>query len=84
MENNGKDSISKRTKHTNIRYYFVTDHIGKYELSLECCPTADMIEYFMIKPTQGAAFKKLWDHLVVVTEAQEPCQGNPKKVCEDK
>ena len=38
----------------------------------------------MIKPTQGAAFKKLWDHLVVFMEAQDPGQGNPKKVCEDK
>ena len=27
LENNGKASSSKRTKHINIRYYFVTDNI---------------------------------------------------------
>ena len=34
LENNGKASRSKRTKHINIRYYFVTDHIEKYEIYL--------------------------------------------------
>ena len=29
LEKNGKDSSSKRTKHINIRYYFVTDRIEK-------------------------------------------------------
>ena len=35
LEYNGKASSSKRTKHTNMRYYFVTYHIEKDELSLE-------------------------------------------------
>ena len=34
LENNGKASISKRTKNKNIRYYFVTYRIEKYELSI--------------------------------------------------
>ena len=34
LENNGKSSSSKLTKHIKIRYYFVTDLIEKYELSL--------------------------------------------------
>ena len=67
LENNGKASIGKHTNHINIRYYFVTDRIEKYELSLERCPTADMIGYFMTKPTQGAAFKRFWDQLMGVT-----------------
>ena len=58
LENNGKASSSKSKKHITIRYYFVTDHIEKDELSLEWCPTAHMIGYFMIKPTQGAAFNR--------------------------
>ena len=35
LENNVKASISKRTKHINIRYSFVTDRIERYELSIE-------------------------------------------------
>ena len=54
LENNGKALSSKRMKHLNIRYYFVTYRIGKYELSLEWCLTSDMIGDFMIKLTHGA------------------------------
>ena len=43
LENNGKYSSSKLMNHINIRYYSVTYCIEKYELSLEWCPTADMI-----------------------------------------
>jgi hypothetical protein len=31
LEKNGKASSGKRTKHINIRYYFVTDRISKGE-----------------------------------------------------
>ena len=31
LENNGRQSISKRTKHINIRYNFITDRIIKQE-----------------------------------------------------
>ena len=75
LEKNGKASSSKRTNHINIRYYFITYCIEKYELYLEWCPTSDMIGYFMTKPTQGAAIKRLWDQLMGVTEAQDPGPG---------
>jgi hypothetical protein len=29
LEKNGKASSSKRTKHINIRYYFITDRVSK-------------------------------------------------------
>ena len=80
MEINGKDSSSKRTKHINIRYYFVKDRIEKYELSLEWCPTTDMTGYFMTKPTQGATFKKFRDQLMGITEAQCLGPGKTKKI----
>ena len=70
MENNGKASSSKRKNHINIRYYFIKDHIEKYELSIEWCTTEDVIGYFIIKPTQVVAFKRFRDQLMVVTEAQ--------------
>ena len=39
---------------------------------------------FMIKPTQGVAFKIFQDQFMGVTEAQDPGPWNPKKWCEDK
>ena len=47
LEKNGKRSRIKRTRHINIRYYFITYRIMKQEASVEFCPTFDMIgDYF--------------------------------------
>ena len=61
LEKNGKASSSKRTKHINIRYFFVTDRIAKGELRVEWCPTLDMVGDYMTKPLQGALFCKFRD-----------------------
>jgi hypothetical protein len=39
LEKNGKASSSKRTKHINIRYFFITDRVQKGDLSLAWCST---------------------------------------------
>ncbi len=80
MEKNGKASSSKRTKHINIRYYFVTDRINKGELAVEWCPTGDMIGDFMTKPTQGSLFKKFRDQIMGVIPAQVPGPGKVRPV----
>ena len=79
LEKNGKASSSKRTKHINIRYFFVTDRVKNGELSIEWCPTGDMIGDFMTKPTQGALFKKFRDQIMGVIPAQNPGPGKVKK-----
>ena len=66
MEKNGKASSSKRTKHINIRYYFVTDRIKNKELSIKWCPTGDMTADFMTKPNQGSLFKNFRDQIMGV------------------
>ncbi len=58
LENNGKRSSSKRTRAFNIRYFFLTDQIEKGNLSIEYCPTTEMIGDFMSKPLQGKLFQK--------------------------
>jgi hypothetical protein len=77
MEKNGKASSSKRTKHINIRYYFVTDRISKKDLTVEWCPTGDMTGDYMTKPNQGALFTKFRDQIMGVTSAKSP---GPEKV----
>ena len=42
LEKNGKASSGKRTKHINIRFFFVTDRIQKGDVSVEWCPTEGM------------------------------------------
>jgi hypothetical protein len=78
LEKNGKASSSKRTKHINIRYFFITDRIMKKELKVVWCPTGDMIGDYATKPLQGAAFKKFRDIIMGVVPAGEPGNGKPK------
>jgi len=58
LEKNGMESSSKRTRHINIRYYFIKDCIDKKYLNVEYCPTDDMIGDYPSKPLQGRKFKK--------------------------
>jgi hypothetical protein len=66
LEKNGKAFSSKRTKHINIRYFFVTDMIKSGKLSVEWCPTADMVGNFWTKPSQGPLFRKHRDLIMSV------------------
>ena len=58
LEKNGRKSSSKRTKHLNCRFYFITDRINSNELSVEYCPTEEMNGDFYTKPLQGKLFYK--------------------------
>jgi hypothetical protein len=59
LEENGRSSSSKRTRHIDIRYFFITDRIAGKEVTVEYCPTGDMVSDFFTKPLQGALFRKL-------------------------
>ena len=56
LENNGKKSSSKRIRHINIRYYFITDRIKNVMLEIEYFPTDDMFADYFTKPLQGKTF----------------------------
>jgi len=58
LEKNGKESSSKRTRHINIRYFFIKDCIDKGYLTVEYCPTDDMIGGYPSKPLQRMKFKE--------------------------
>ena len=59
LEKNGRASSSKRTRHINIRYFFITDRIKAKEIRVEYCPSKDLIADFFTKPLQGQLFYKL-------------------------
>ncbi|MGL6008755.1 MAG: Ty1/Copia family ribonuclease HI, partial [Culicoidibacterales bacterium] len=56
LEENGKASSGKRTRHLNIKYFYITDLIKRKEVSSEYCPTNDMVADYMTKPLTGAKF----------------------------
>lgn len=57
LATNGKASSSKRTRHINIRFFFITDRIDTGQMSLQYCGTEAMIGDFFTKPLQGAKFR---------------------------
>ena len=58
LEKNGTWFSSKWTKHLNCHYYFITDRISAGDLSIEYCPTREMVSDFFMKPLQGELFLK--------------------------
>ena len=55
---NGR-SNSSRTRHINIRFFFVKDRVDAKELQLQHMPTDEMIADILTKPLQGEKFRAL-------------------------
>jgi len=77
LEKNGRASSGKRTRHINIRYYFITDRINMKEIEVEWCPTKEMVADFMTKPLQGSHFRRLRDLIMGMTKVE--MSKNPSK-----
>jgi len=58
LEKNGRQSSGKKTRHIEIRYFFITDNVRRKKASIEHCPTEEMVSDTHTKPTQGALFRK--------------------------
>jgi hypothetical protein len=57
--------FSKRTKHIDIRHYFIQDHLEKGDISLEWVPTEDITADILTKPLDQKRFMVLRDRLGV-------------------
>jgi hypothetical protein len=64
LEKNGRASSSKRSRHMNIRYFFIADRAKSGELRIEYCPTEEMLGDFFTKPLQGRQFYILCDDIM--------------------
>ena len=84
LEMNGKASSSKRTRHFNIRLFYVKNLVERGEVSIRYCPTEDMIADYMTKPTVGKKFQMLRDYVMNLTGkdhriVQQECVGQVKQ-----
>ena len=57
LQKNGVLSRRKRSRHIDIRYFFMKDRIDGGELKVVYCPTDLMTADFLTKPLQGAKFR---------------------------
>jgi len=64
LEMNRRASSSKRTKHIEIRYYYIADRIANGDQSIVWCPTDKMIADFLTKQLHGKVFQKFRDVLM--------------------
>ena len=53
---NGK-MVSVRTKHINIRHFWLKERVDHGEIEIQYCPTVDMIADGFTKPLQEAFFR---------------------------
>ena len=58
LEAYGKASSGKRTRHFNIKLFYITDLIKRKEVEIKYCPTDSMTGDYMTKPLTGAKFNK--------------------------
>ena len=56
LENNGRLSAGKRSRHMNIKLFYMTDKINNKELEIQYCPTDEMVADYFTKALQGKKF----------------------------
>ena len=84
LEENGKASSSRRTKHINVRYFFVTDRIKKGEIRVEHCPTEEMWADINTKPRQGKSWCEFRAKLMGIDVAYNDREEGIKRLERDR
>lgn len=51
---NGRSSAGSRSKHIDIRYFWLTDRLKRDNITARHCDTLSMLSDFLSKPLQGA------------------------------
>lgn len=80
LERNGIQSAGKRSRHIDIRFFFIKDRIKKGDIHLLYCPTEDMLADFFTKPLQGKLFLRFRDMimgLIPVPPVEDPSLSSP-------
>ena len=57
------DAISSRTKHIDIRYHFIREHVTNGSFPLHWTPTSDMVADIFTKPLPSILFQRHRDNL---------------------
>jgi hypothetical protein len=79
LERNGRSSSSKRTRHMNIRFFFIKDRVEQKEIEVEHCPTENMVADYFTKPLQGQLFYKMRDKIMNI-DVNDKYHSNQRSV----
>ena len=61
LERNGQKSSSRRTRHLDIKYFWIKDKLKLEGIEVAYCPTESMVADFFTKLLQGKLFRYLRD-----------------------
>ena len=64
LENNGRASSSKQTKHIKVQYFLIKDKVNREEITIEHCPTEKKWTDINTKQKQGAVFRAFRGHVM--------------------
>jgi hypothetical protein len=64
LEKNAVLSRGKRSRHVDVRFFFIKDRVDKGEVDIAFCGTDDMIADFLTKPLQGNKFFRFRDAIL--------------------
>ena len=64
LKEKGTSSAGKRSRHLNVRYFFIKDLVEKGLVEIDYCPTGEMIANFMTKQLQGDPFLRFKDQIL--------------------
>ena len=82
MENNGKKSCAKRTRHLSILCFHVKHLIDRKEVEVDYFPTENMLAIFFSKPLQGNSLRRFRSIALGYQPLHVPCSHEP--MCESK
>jgi hypothetical protein len=84
MARNGKASCGQRSRHIDIRHFFITDHSKRRNISIVHCPTEHMLADFFTKPLQGSLFRKFRSVLLGHAHTSSLCSPDPAVTTEER
>jgi hypothetical protein len=84
LEKNGRASCGQKSRHIDIRNFFMQDRFEFESISAVYCPTDEMLANFFMKPLQGSLFWKfravLLGHCHVNTLSKSPLPPSEERV----
>ena len=78
LEVNGRASCGQKSRHIDIRFFFMKDRIKTEGIDVLYCPTEEMLADFFTKPLQGSLFDKF--RKVIMGEAHISSLNRPSLV----
>jgi Reverse transcriptase (RNA-dependent DNA polymerase) len=58
LSTNGRASAGPKSRHVDIRYFWLKDRISTGDITIRHCPTHQMLADFFTKPLQGSLFQR--------------------------